>query len=247
MGPQGPPGLTGPLGPAGAPGPQGVAGPQGLTGPQGPAGANGNTLLNGTGAPASTVGNDGDFYIDTAADVLYGPKVGGTWPANGVSLVGPTGAPGTGATVASLAAGDAHCGTGGASITDGGGTTAYACNGVPGPPGPPGPSGTTFFDYGGVAVSSDANGNYTCRLLGWHGPDASSLTVSAQGQGSCSISGFPNTTALVFEVTPFGEASAIGTTIPVSVGGPGTLVFACNGQTCPNVGGLYETLVLPPF
>jgi hypothetical protein len=83
-------------------------------------------VLNGTGAPASTVGNDGDFYLDNTADVLYGPKSNGTWPANGVSLAGT---PGKGATVSGLAAGDANCPNGGASITDGSGNTAYACNG----------------------------------------------------------------------------------------------------------------------
>jgi hypothetical protein len=48
-------------------------------------------VLNGTGAPAASVGHDGDFYLDTAADVLYGPKAGGTWPATGTSLAGPPG------------------------------------------------------------------------------------------------------------------------------------------------------------
>jgi hypothetical protein len=96
-GPAGPIGNTGPAGPVGAPGPTGPAGPAGPignTGPPGPAGANGNTVLNGTGAPPSSVGNDGDFYIDTAADVLYGPKANGSWPAAGVSLVGSPGTTG---------------------------------------------------------------------------------------------------------------------------------------------------------
>jgi hypothetical protein len=51
-------------------------------------------VLNGTGAPADTVGHDGDFYLDTAADVLYGPKASGTWPAAGTSLIGTPGATG---------------------------------------------------------------------------------------------------------------------------------------------------------
>jgi Collagen triple helix repeat (20 copies) len=50
-----------------------------------------NTILNGAGPPASSLGIDGDFYIDTAADALYGPKTGGVWPTTGVPLVGPTG------------------------------------------------------------------------------------------------------------------------------------------------------------
>lgn len=55
---------------------------------QGPAGADGRTILSGSGAP-TTQGEDGDFYLDTAASTLYGPK-NVTWPT-GVSLVGPAG------------------------------------------------------------------------------------------------------------------------------------------------------------
>ncbi len=54
-------------------------------------GTNGTTILNGTGAPASTTGNNGDFYLDTASTVLYGPKTNGAWPGAGVSLTGTAG------------------------------------------------------------------------------------------------------------------------------------------------------------
>lgn len=84
-------GPTGPQGDTGPAGTQGPAGPSGLTGPQGPAGANGNAVLNGTGKPGDALGNDGDFYLDTATDTLYGPKAGGAWPTPGTSLVGPAG------------------------------------------------------------------------------------------------------------------------------------------------------------
>ena len=53
----------------------------------------GRTILNGTGAPAGSLGDDGDFYIDTAANDFYGPKTAGVW-GSGTSLVGPTGATG---------------------------------------------------------------------------------------------------------------------------------------------------------
>lgn len=72
---------------------------QALTGPTGPSGTNGTngtdgkTILNGSGAPSNGLGNDGDFYIDTLNDVLYGPKSGGVWGSS-VSIVGPTGATG---------------------------------------------------------------------------------------------------------------------------------------------------------
>jgi len=118
VGPQGPAGATGPQGPAGlagadgadgadgATGPQGPAGPagadgsdgaDGATGPQGPAGpagadgadgADGATVLNGSIDP-TTEGVDGDFYINTSNNTIFGPKTGGSW-GSGTSLVGPT-------------------------------------------------------------------------------------------------------------------------------------------------------------
>lgn len=93
-GPQGIQGLTGPTGatgPAGATGPQGT---QGIQGPQGNAGINGTAVLNGTNAPSSSTGVNGDFYINTATNTLYGPKAGGVWPT-GTSLVGPQGSSGS--------------------------------------------------------------------------------------------------------------------------------------------------------
>ena len=54
----------------------------------------GGVVLSGSGAPADVgTGNDGDFYIDTANDNLYGPKTGGSW-GSATSLVGPAGAQG---------------------------------------------------------------------------------------------------------------------------------------------------------
>ncbi len=61
-----------------------------LVGPSG-----GRTIMYGTGAPSAGTGIDGDFYIRTDNNYIYGPKASGTWPA-GISIVGPTGA--TGAT-----------------------------------------------------------------------------------------------------------------------------------------------------
>lgn len=50
-------------------------------------------VRNGSGAPANSVGNNGDFYIDTATSNLYGPKAAGVWPA-AVSLRGAAGTSG---------------------------------------------------------------------------------------------------------------------------------------------------------
>ena len=62
-----------------------------LKGTNGANGTNGNSVLNGTGAPSGATGNNGDFYIDTATNKLYGPKSAGAWPGSGTSLVGPQG------------------------------------------------------------------------------------------------------------------------------------------------------------
>lgn len=53
-------------------------------------GQDGKTILNGAGAPNAGLGSDGDFYIDTAAKKIYGPKTAGAWGA-GIDLKGPTG------------------------------------------------------------------------------------------------------------------------------------------------------------
>jgi len=66
-------------------------GAAGANGADGAAGTDGKTVLNGSGAPGSGLGTDGDFYLDTAAANLYGPKAAGAWPETYVSLIGPEG------------------------------------------------------------------------------------------------------------------------------------------------------------
>jgi hypothetical protein len=93
-GAQGPTGATGAQGPTGNQGPTGATGATGPTGPQGPAGANGNTVGSGVGSPSLSSGSVGDFYIDTAASKLYGPKTAYGWGSLTI-LVGPQGPQGT--------------------------------------------------------------------------------------------------------------------------------------------------------
>jgi hypothetical protein len=96
VGPQGPPGDPGNPGPPGAKGDTGdtgspgAPGADGQDGAAGPTGADGKTVRSGTGAPAAGLGADGDFYIDTDADAIYGPKTAGAWGA-ATPLVGPQG------------------------------------------------------------------------------------------------------------------------------------------------------------
>jgi hypothetical protein len=111
-------------------GPQGAAGADGADGADGAAGADGtdgNTVLYGTAAP-TTEGVNGDFYIRTTTNYIYGPKAGGVWPA-GTSLVGPQGAAGADGA-------DGADGAAGADGTDGNtvlyGTAAPTTEGVNG-------------------------------------------------------------------------------------------------------------------
>ena len=96
-GPEGPQGLQGIQGPPGTPGKDGVDGVAGAQGPVGKDGApgttgkNGATILSGNGAPNSTLGAVGDFYVDLTNARFYGPKVDAGWPDTFMSLVGPKG------------------------------------------------------------------------------------------------------------------------------------------------------------
>lgn len=75
-------------------GPDGIDGTDGTDGIDGIDGTDGKTIRNGSGVPSSGLGVDGDFYIDTTAKTIYGPKTSGAWGSS-TSIVGPTGAAGT--------------------------------------------------------------------------------------------------------------------------------------------------------
>jgi len=99
IGPQGPAGPQGPIGPTGATGPEGIQGP---TGPAGQVFIAGKAVLSGAVNPGGGTGVDGDFYVNTATYMIFGPKSNGFWPDSGVSIIGPQGPQGlqgtTGAT-----------------------------------------------------------------------------------------------------------------------------------------------------
>jgi hypothetical protein len=86
QGPQGVQGIQGIQGVQGDPGAPGIQGDPGVDGADG---EDGNTIIYGTVNP-TTEGFDGDSYINTSTNFLFGPKAAGVWPA-GVSLVGPQG------------------------------------------------------------------------------------------------------------------------------------------------------------
>lgn len=128
-------------------------GSQGVSGPTGPAGADGSVIYSGSGAPSSGIGRSGDWYIDSAAAMLYGPKASGSWGSgisiqggptgpSGVSITGPTGAASTitGPTGSTGAAGQSFTGPTGASFT---GPTGAAST-IPGPTGSTGAAGNSI-------------------------------------------------------------------------------------------------------
>lgn len=52
-----------------------------IKGASGNNGTDGNTVLNGIEPPDGSAGNEGDFFIDTLARAIYGPKTSGDWGA----------------------------------------------------------------------------------------------------------------------------------------------------------------------
>jgi len=162
-----------------------------------------NTILNGVGVPAKTVGINGDFYIDTKNLNLYGPKTKGVWKT-GTSLkqadaksmttiageggaVGEKGAQGekgdkgaTGNTGATGSAGVAGvAGAAGAKGNDGaagaaGTSGAAGSMGSAGPSGAAGPAGATGAN--GSAGATGANGS-----AGAQGVKGDSGAAGAQG------------------------------------------------------------------
>ena len=145
-----------------------------------------NTLLSGKGAPKSTVGIDGDFYIDTNKMNIYGPKTKGKWPA-AVSMKGSAGTNGTngiaGATGATGAKGTSTTGSDGAPGLAGPsglpGATGPAGSGSPGAPGAAGSNGAS-----GTNGTNGTNGSP--GSIGATGPKGETGTVGLTGPAGSS-------------------------------------------------------------
>ncbi|RYG08336.1 MAG: hypothetical protein EOO07_25795, partial [Chitinophagaceae bacterium] len=103
---------------SGLTGPEGPAGPSGPAGAVGAAGKDGSIMYSGTGVPATTLGINGDYYLDKSNGNLYGPKVAAGW-GTPFTIMGATGA--TGANGAN--------GSNGTNGTNG--TTTLSGNGMP--------------------------------------------------------------------------------------------------------------------
>ena len=183
-----------------------------------------NTILNGKGAPLSTLGIDGDFYIDTRSLLIYGPKKSKKWPVP-QSLQGPVGASGTdgknggeGKTISSASNVAGPSGVQGAIGEKGekGEPGSAGANGTAGSAGATGAQGATgpTGSSGGGGGSPGATG-------------ATGATGAAGSQGVTGLAGLKGETGTVGSVGTTGvkgETGTAGTTGPSNIYN-GTLSF----------------------
>ena len=153
--------IVGPQGPAGAA--STVAGP---AGPAGAVGAQGFSVQSGQGAPPSSLGNNGDLYVDLAGPNLYGAKANGAWPTTFESLAGAPGPAGAASTV------PGPSGAQGASLLTGGGAPSSSYGNV----------GDSYIDINAGALygAKTANG-WPSAFKSLIGPTGQAGAVGAAG------------------------------------------------------------------
>jgi len=187
-----------------------------------------NTILNGKGAPLSSLGINGDFYIDTRSLLIYGPKVKSKWPTP-QNLQGPTGAAGV-------------SGSDGKNGVDGKVSTASSTagpagpqgpSGAAGPAGPAGPAGATgpAGSSGGTPGPTGATGaSGAPGSVGPTGPTGSTGATGATGAtgpagaqgetGTVGAAGTPGVSKAVYGSISIGDISGgVGTSNTGSVSG----------------------------
>lgn len=144
-----------------------------------------NTILSGKGLPKTSLGIDGDFYIDTRSLLIYGPKRKGRWPSP-TNLQGPTGPAGPSGSAGKN-------GSDGRTITSASTVAGpVGAQGAPGPVGPVGPVGPQ-------------------GLIGPQGPAGSPGTQGAPGvAGAPGPAGSPGTSGGVGPAGPTGMTGATG-------------------------------------
>lgn len=175
-----------------------------------------NTILNGITPPRSSIGINGDFYIDMKALVLYGPKSKSRWP-NPISLRGPQGTPGA-------------KGANGTNGVDGKNSTSVGQIGPQGIAGPIGPRGEAGI--AGAAGPAGAGG-----AMGPMGPAGAAGSPGANGtvgpagpagaQGSPGANGAPGSSGASGGIGLTGATGATGAVGP-SNAYQGGITFASN-------------------
>ena len=232
QGRQGGPGAPGPDGVPGTPGAQGGTGPQG---PTGSAGSRGATLTRGAGDPTQlgVAGAEGDYYLNTSNNSLYGPW-DQAWPSSGLPLAGSAGSIGSTGPAGSQGL-QGPQGLGGAAGPDG-------PQGTPGLAGPAGPQGATgSAGNQGTSVLSGAGDPTQLGITGKagdfyvdtahasvYGPWANGWPASgALLVGPAGSSGGPGGTGAQGAAGPQGNPGSTGSAGPQGVAGPA----GANGST----------------
>jgi len=170
-----------------------------------------NTILNGKGAPLSSVGINGDFYIDTRSLLIYGPKKSNKWPLP-QNLQGPIGAAGAdgkngseGKTISSASTVAGPVGTQGEK-GDKGEKGEAGLAGASGSPGSAGSIGAKGETGATGATGASGGGGGTPGATGAQGPIGN--TGASGGKGETGTAG---------SVGVKGETGTVGATGPSNV------------------------------
>lgn len=194
-------------GPEGPLGPRGERGEKGERGEVGAKGADGTLLRYGNGVPASSLGNEGDFYIDMKGNVLYGPKALG-W-GTGSNIKGDKGD--AGATGAKGDKGDKGDTGAKGDKGDTGAKGDKGDTGATGATGAPGAKG----DKGDTGAKGDKGDTGATGTKGQDGSQFLSGTAVPSSQGKVGDFYFHTSTA-----TLYGPKSSSGWGAGVSLKGP---------------------------
>ena len=176
-----------------------------------------NTVLNGKGAPANTLGINGDFYIDTRSLMISGPKTNGKWPssrslqgANGTNGIdGKNGTSAKNVSTASTVAGPAGPqGERGEKGVDGstGANGGAGADGLPGASGAQGPAGAT-----GPAGSGATGAQGPAGAIGARGETGTVGSIGAVGaRGETGTVGPSEVTVIAIPTWTLQTATAFG-------------------------------------
>jgi len=151
-----------------------------------------NTIRSGSGVPAASLGNDGDFYIDLKTMNFYGPKKSKRWPLptslrGAVGATGPAGADGKNGSTANAVAGA----TGAAGAPGPKGDT-----GAPGPKGDTGATGPAGSGSGSAGPKGDTGATGPAGPKGDTGTAGSASAVSGEIAFPNLLSGIAGSTSV---------------------------------------------------
>ncbi|MSY30918.1 MAG: hypothetical protein F2730_02935, partial [Actinobacteria bacterium] len=183
-----------------------------------------NTILNGVLAPKSTQGIDGDFFIDTKALNIYGPKTNGRWPT-AISLRGTQGVAGTTGTSGSNGTDGRNAQSASAVVGAQGAQGATGAAGIKGEAGVAGASGGAGI--AGTAGVAGAQG--VAGVAGAAGVAGSQGVAGATGntgaQGNIGNTGNTGAQGLKGETGTAGVTGSKGETGTVGAAGPSSALF----------------------